>query len=169
MSSSGRCQSHCQKHADMSGNRDFGLPVRQLEQLTIIIDSDLSASHAERMPQGNLVGREYRSAEIFFERGDHADGADGVSADEHGLRGGWHPAANPLVDLGRAGHRACVRVGNLDRWHQVADVYDLEASLLKLGSSFMVEVVGEVWAMDERDSFCGQGCWGRNRCRLACR
>jgi hypothetical protein len=52
-------------------------------------------------------------------------------------------AANPLVNLSWTGCRACVRMGNLDRRHQMANVNDLESTLLKVGNSFLVEVIGE--------------------------
>ncbi len=65
-------------------------------------------------------------------------------------------AANPLVNLGWTHHRACVRMGNLDRRHQMANVNDLESTLLKVCNSFLVEVVSEEGSMDQRDSFCFQ-------------
>ena len=108
------------------------------------------------MPQRNLVRREYRPAEVFLQRGDHTDRADGVPADEHGLRRGWHVAANPLVDLGWTRHRTCIRMGNLDRRQQMADVNDLKSTFLKVCSSFPVEVVSEERTMDQRDSLCFQ-------------
>jgi hypothetical protein len=77
-----------------------GLFTRHFEQLTVIIDSDFRASNAQRVPQRNLVRCEHRPAEVFFQRGDHADGAEGIPADEHGLRGGRHVAADPLVNPG---------------------------------------------------------------------
>jgi len=92
--------------------------------------------------------------EVFFQRGDHAGRADGVTADEHGLRRGWHMAASPLVNLGWTRHRACIRMGNLDRGHQMANVNDLESTLLKVCNSSLVVVVSEEGTMDQRDSFC---------------
>src|SRR5258708_39943861 len=115
----------------MSGRGKSGLSARNFEQLTVIIDPDFRTSYAQRIPQRNLVRSEYRSAEIFFQRGDHADGAEGVPTDEHGLCRGWHMAANPLVNLGWTHHRACVRMGNLDRRHQMANVKELESTPLK--------------------------------------
>jgi hypothetical protein len=45
-----------------------------------------------------------------------------------------------------------MRMGNLDRGHQMADVNDLESTLLKVCSSFLVELVGEEGTMDQCDS-----------------
>src|SRR5215469_7628073 len=105
------------------------------------------------MPHRNLVRSEYRSAEIFFQRGDHADGAEGVPAKEHGLGGRWHMLANPLVNLSWTRDRACVRMGNLDRRRQMANVNDLESALLKVRNAFLVEFIGEERSMDQRNSF----------------
>jgi len=44
-------------------------------------------------------------------------------------------------------------MGNLDRRHQMADVHDLESTLLKVCDSFLVEVVSEEGSMDQCDSF----------------
>src|SRR5258708_25160490 len=140
----------------MSGRGKSGLSARNFEQLTVIIDPDFRTSYAQRIPQRNLVRSEYRSAEVFFQRGDHADGAKSVPADEHGVRRGWHMAANPLVNLGWTRRRACVRMGNLNRRRQMARVHDLESTFLKVCNSFLVEVVSEEGRMDERDSFCFQ-------------
>jgi hypothetical protein len=38
-------------------------------------------------------------------------------------------------------------MGNLDRRHQMADVNDLESTLLKVCGSFLVEVVSEEGSM----------------------
>jgi len=65
-------------------------------------------------------------------------------------------AADPLVDLGWTRHRACVRMGNLDRGHEMANVNDFESMLLKVCNSFLVEVLSEEGSMDQRDSFCFQ-------------
>jgi len=73
-----------------------------VKQLTVIIDSDFRAGRAQGVPQRNLVRGEYRSAEVFFQRVDHANGAEGVPANENSLRRGWHMAANPFVNLGWA-------------------------------------------------------------------
>jgi AAA domain len=79
-----------------------------------------------------------------------------VLRERHGLRRGWHVAANPLVNLGWTRYRTCVRMGNLDRRHQMADVNDLESTLLEVCNSFLVEVVSEEGSMDQRDSPCFQ-------------
>ena len=60
----------------------------QFEQLTVIIDADFRACRAQRIPQGNLVCSEYRSAEVVLQRCYYANGAEGVPADENGLRRG---------------------------------------------------------------------------------
>ena len=65
-------------------------------------------------------------------------------------------ATNPLVNLGWTRHRACVRMGNLDLRHQMANVNHLESALLKVCNPFLVEVVSEEGSMDQRDSFCFQ-------------
>jgi hypothetical protein len=44
--------------------------------------------------------------------------------------------------------------GNLDRRHQMADMNDLESTLLKVCNSFLVEVVSEEGRMDQCDSIC---------------
>ena len=64
--------------------------------------------------------------------------------------------ADPLVYRGWTCHRASVRMGNLDRRHQMADVNDFESALLKVCSSFLVEVVSEEGSMDQRDAACVQ-------------
>ena len=76
-------------------------------------------------------------------------------------------AVNPLVNLGWTRHRACVRMGNLDRRHQMANVNDLESALLKVRDSLLVEVISEEGSVDERDSFCSQRPEGGScrRCR----
>ena len=76
----------------------------QFEQLTVVIDADFNTCHTQRIPQGNLVRSEYRSAEVGLQRCYYANGADGVPADEDGLRRGWNMAANPLVNLRRTRH-----------------------------------------------------------------
>jgi len=57
-------------------------------------------------------------------------------------------------------------MGNLDRRHQMANMNDLESMLLKVCSSFLVEVVSKEGTMDQRDSFCLQ-CPEAGSCRRA--
>jgi hypothetical protein len=78
---------------------NFGLSAWQFEQLTVIIDADFRTCHTQRIPQGNLVCSEYRSAEVVLRCCYYANGAEGVPPDEKGLRRGWNMAANPLVNL----------------------------------------------------------------------
>src|SRR6266851_924404 len=74
-------------------------------------------------------------------------------------------AANPLVNLGWTRHRACVRMRNLDRRRQMANVNDLESMLLKVCNSFPVEVFSAEGSMDQCDSFCFQRAEARSRRR----
>jgi len=68
---------------------NFGLSAWQFEQLTVIVDADFHTCHTKRIPQGNLVCREYRPAEVILQYCYYANGAEGVPADEHCLgRGG---------------------------------------------------------------------------------
>ena len=43
-------------------------------------------------------------------------------------------------------------MGDLERRYQMADVNDVESALLKVGGSFLIEVVGEEGSMDQRDA-----------------
>jgi hypothetical protein len=44
-------------------------------------------------------------------------------------------------------------MGNLDRRHQMADVNNLESTVLKVCDSFLIEVVSEEGSVDQCDSF----------------
>ena len=82
----------------------LGLFAWQFEQLTVVIDADVRTCHTKRIPQGNLVCSEYRPTEIVLQCCYYANGAEGVPADENGLRRAWYMAANPPVNLCRTRH-----------------------------------------------------------------
>ena len=54
-----------------------------LEHLTAIIDFGSHTRQAQRAPERHLVPGEYRSAEVFLQRGNHSDRAKSIPGDEN--------------------------------------------------------------------------------------
>src|SRR5271157_5577716 len=54
-----------------------------LEHLTAIIDFGSHTRQAQRVPERHLVPGEYRSAEVFLQRGNHSDRAKSIPGDEN--------------------------------------------------------------------------------------
>src|SRR5271166_3330826 len=98
-----------------------------LEHLTAIIDFGSHTRQAQRVPERHLVPGEYRSAEVFLQRGNHSDRAKSIPGDENTFHIGGCMLAYRFVDFGRIHVRTQVRMGNLTCRRQMTSMNDLES------------------------------------------
>lgn len=92
------------------------------EYLAVADNRCSGARKLQRIPKGNLVGRQHRSAKVLLQGLNSADSSQAVAANEDGLRALGCVGANPFIELARVDGAL---VGRQPGWAMVDDLEPL--------------------------------------------